>query len=220
MTPIFILNFHGLGEMTRTMPVSEQDCWLATAVFEAILDRVRARSDVRITFDDANESDYSIALPCLQARQMTAQFFVVARRIGQKSFLSPQQLQALHAAGMAIGNHGMSHRNWRGLSSTILREELVAARDSIEQMIGTTVREAGIPYGSYDRGVLQQLRQVGYQAAYTSDGGPASLASWLRPRNTVRRSHDFDRVQRSVSEIPAGVAKLRREAKLFIKRWR
>jgi len=216
----FILNFHGLGEPSRPLPSSEKDCWLDSEVFEAVLDRVRGRPDVRITFDDANESDYSIALPRLKARELSAQFFVVAQRIGQESFLSAEQLRTLHAEGMTIGSHGMCHRNWRRLSLTEVQEELVVARDSIEQMIGAPISEAACPYGAYDRRVLQRLRHLGYRATYTSDGGPASLAIWLRPRNTVRRSHDLARIQCSMTDIPSGVTKLWRDAKLLIKRWR
>ncbi len=156
-SPTFILNFHGLGEPTRQLPLSEQDC---------------------------------------------------------------EQLRTLHSEGMAIGTHGMCHRNWRRLTQAEVHEELDEAKDSIEELIGVPVIEAGIPYGAYDRRVLKRLHQFGYQAAHTSDGGPASLASWLRPRNTVRRSHDFDQTLRSITDVPSGVSKLWRTAKLLIKRWR
>lgn len=115
--PTFILNFHGLGELTWPMPAGGQDCWLDNAVFEAVLDHVRGRPDVRITFDDANESDYAIALPLLKARNMSAQFFVGAQRVGQLGFLSVGQLRALHVQGIAIGNQGLCHRNWRRCAS-------------------------------------------------------------------------------------------------------
>ncbi len=217
---MFILNFHGLGEPTRELPSSEKDCWLDAGIFEMILDLILWRQDVRITFDDTNESDFSIALPLLKARNLSAQFFVVAGRIGQESFLSTAQLLALRAEGMAIGNHGMWHSNWRDLSDQGLEEELVQAKDSIEQIIGASVLDAACPYGAYDHRVLKRLVQLGYHAVYTSDGGPASLTSWLRPRNTVRRSHDIGRILRSISEVPRGLPGLWRRLKLLIKRWR
>jgi len=218
--PRFILNFHGLGDTVRKLPASEMDCWLDSMVFEKILDDVRGRKDVQITFDDANESDFAIALPLLKARNLSAHFFVVSKRIGQKSFLSLEQLRSLHAEHMVIGNHGMCHRNWRLLGEAELHEELVEAKDALEQMIGVPVVEAACPYGAYDRRVLRKLWHLGYKAVYTSDGGPTFMDSWLRARNTVRRSHNPERTRRSMNEIPSGGRRLWRELKLLIKRWR
>jgi peptidoglycan/xylan/chitin deacetylase (PgdA/CDA1 family) len=217
---IFVLNFHGLGEPAREMRPTEYDCWLGVPIFERILDSVRGRADVRITFDDSNESDYSIALPRLKARGMCAQFFLVAGWTGRGAFLSADQIKALHAEGMEIGAHGMTHCRWKGLSEGAVREELVDAKDSIAQIIGAPVLDAACPGGVYGRRTLRNLRQYGYRAVYTSDGGPTSLSSWLRPRNTVRRSHSFETTQRSLTEIPPGRRKIWRELKLLIKRWR
>jgi peptidoglycan/xylan/chitin deacetylase (PgdA/CDA1 family) len=216
----FILNFHGLGEPRRSIPASETDCWVDVAVFEGVLDLVRGRDNVRLTFDDANESDCSIALPRLQARRLKAWFFVVAQRIGRKSFLSADQLRALQAEGMTIGSHGLCHRNWRRLGPAELREELVLAREANEQMIDAPVLEAACPYGAYDRHLLKKLRQLGYRAAYTSDERPASLASWLRPRNTMLRSGDFGRIVDNLTHCPSGLPKFWRGLKLLVKRSR
>jgi peptidoglycan/xylan/chitin deacetylase (PgdA/CDA1 family) len=206
--------------MPSGLTSGEKECWLDQSFFEAILDSVRERNDIRITLDDANESDYTIALPVLKARNMQAQFFAVAQRLDQKGYLSTSQLQALAAAGMKIGTHGMSHRRWTGLNVEDIREELIEAKDRLEHIVGRPVQEAACPFGSYDRHVLRLLRNLGYQKIFTSDEGFALDNAWIQPRNTIRRTHDLAHVRRIISGVPGGFKKVLRDIKLKLKQWR
>lgn len=217
---MFILNFHGLGPMPAGLTAGEADCWLDQSFFESILDAVKERKDILLTLDDSNESDWAVALPALKARNLRAKFFAVAQRLDQSGYLSTGQLQALAAEGMEIGVHGMRHRRWTGLDAAALNEELVVARDRLEQVLGGPVREAACPFGSYDRRVLGALRESGYQRIFTSDGGPAEDGAWIQPRNTIRRTHELAHVQKITIDEPSGLGKELRAVKLKLKQWR
>jgi peptidoglycan/xylan/chitin deacetylase (PgdA/CDA1 family) len=217
---MFVLNFHGLGEPGRHLSVGEDNCWISRLLFSEILDVVRARRDAQVTFDDSNESDYSIALPLLKAKGVPARFFLVAERIGQKGFLSQQQIQSLVTEGMAVGNHGMRHRRWTGLSEDNLFEELVTARERIQQVTRTHIAEAACPFGCYNRKVLHRLFEFGYERVYTSDGGAAVADSWILPRNSVLRSHSAEQILEMICESLRGRKRLWRKIKMTIKRWR
>ena len=151
---------------------------------------------------------------------MKARFFVVAQRIGQRGFLSGQQIQKLSSEGMAVESHGMTHRNWVHLGAAELHRELVEARDIIQQVTGVPVTEAACPMGGYDRHSLRMLGECGYQRVYTSDGGIARADSWIQPRISIRRRDDLARVMAmcSVSSLNMGV--LWRDIKIFLKSWR
>jgi peptidoglycan/xylan/chitin deacetylase (PgdA/CDA1 family) len=217
---VFILNFHGLGEPPGSQSRSDELYWTEPHLFAAILKIIRDRSDVLITFDDSYESDYTVALPLLKASKISARFFVVANRVDQIGFLSGQQIQSLCAEGMIIGNHGMQHRKWSGLSERELREELVEARERIEQVTGARVVEAACPFGGYDRRVLERLRASGYERVYTSDGGPTSAESWIQPRNTIVRGDNLQKVSGILTKDYAGPAAAWRQLKFLLKRWR
>jgi peptidoglycan/xylan/chitin deacetylase (PgdA/CDA1 family) len=217
---VFILNFHGLGEPAGSQRRSDELYWTDPHFFATILETVRERQDVQVTFDDAYESDYSIALPLLKASKMNARFFVVASRVDQKGFLSSKQIQCLCSEGMTIGSHGMSHRKWPALKDSELHEEVVEARDRIEQITGAPVVEAACPFGGYNRRVLQCLRTSGYDRVYTSDGGPANAESWIQPRNTIVRGDDLPRVLGIITKAPSGPKAAWRRLKLELKRWR
>jgi peptidoglycan/xylan/chitin deacetylase (PgdA/CDA1 family) len=208
------LTFHGIGEPPRPLDDGEAGVWVSRERFEAVLDAVVTRDDVRITFDDGNASDVEIGLPALQERGLTATFFVVAGRLGQPGFLSAAQLHELTAAGMRIGNHGMHHQPWRGLGDAELTEELDTARAALEDAIGTPVDEAACPFGSYDRRVVAALRRIGYRHVFTSDRGTVVGSEWLQARNTIA-SGDAPGV---LDDIAAPT--LAGRAKQTLKRWR
>ena len=59
------LTVHGIGTPVRPLDPGEDEVWVTVQQFEDVLDAVAGRTDVRITFDDANASDVEIALPQL-----------------------------------------------------------------------------------------------------------------------------------------------------------
>jgi peptidoglycan/xylan/chitin deacetylase (PgdA/CDA1 family) len=158
--------------------------------FERVLDVVAERSDVRITFDDGNASDVEVALPRLVARGLTAQFFLLVGVLGDRGRVDPAGVRALLDAGMAIGSHGWSHRDWRRIDDVQAREELDDAHRVLGELTGRPMSRVAIPFGSYDRHVLRRLRAAGVTCAYTSDGGCARPDAWLQARTSL--PHDLD----------------------------
>ncbi len=217
---MLILNFHGVGPLTRTVDDGEADCWLEGAHFVEVLDAVRDLPGLYLTVDDGNASDHELILPALQARNMTAQFFICSGRLDQPTFVSRKAVRELQAADMTIGSHGVSHRPWRGLPDVELATEVVQSRRELEALCGQPVRSAACPFGAYDRRVLRTLRAAGYQQVYTSDGGAASASAWLRPRLTIRRGMKPEllrkRIELEASPLRRSVGLLRRS----LKRWR
>lgn len=186
-----VLNFHGIGEPHPGVGAEERPVWLSRSEFLNWLDRIdELRTDygvpVRITFDDGNWSDLSIALPGLRERDLTATFFVCAGRLRMPAYLDRSAVRDLVDAGMEIGSHGMHHRNWRTLDNAALEEEIGTARKMLEDASGRPVEAAGIPFGSYNRRVLKRLSAEGFTRVYTSDRGFADQDAWLKPRNTLR----------------------------------
>jgi peptidoglycan/xylan/chitin deacetylase (PgdA/CDA1 family) len=182
-----ILTFHGLGEPPDTITDSERTVWVALEWLEAILDALPG-TGVTLAFDDGNASDLRLALPALAERGITARFFPLTGRIDTPGYLSASDILELARAGMRIGSHGCDHRAWRTLTDSELHEELTVSKRTLAEIVGADVEEAACPFGSYDRRVLRALRDAGYRAAFTSDGGTGKAGSWPTPRTTVDQS--------------------------------
>ena len=170
-----ILNFHGIGTPRRDLEPGEARYWVSEDQFVQAVELADTHADrveTSFTFDDGNLSDFDIAAPHLADRGLTAVFFVLADRIDTAGSLEADQIRQLAGAGFGIGSHGAAHVNWRRLDKDGLRRELIEAPLRIADCASQPVTEAGIPFGSYDRGVLREIRTAGFEAAYCSDPGP------------------------------------------------
>src|SRR5580704_11624724 len=220
-----ILCLHGIGMPHDGVADRESFFWVTRQAFTKLLDNIvaaRATAGVPtvITFDDGNASDAMIGLPELVNRGLKASFFVCSGRIGTPHYLDRAALADLVAAGMEIGTHGKDHRDWRGLDETTLDGELEEARRRIEDVCGVAVSKAAIPFGSYDRRILQRLRRERFECVYTSDRGLAPAKAWLKPRDTIDSTWleaDMKHVLTAKSSLRA---RLRRNLSMLYKRLR
>lgn len=222
MAQQLVLNLHGIGTPHEGVAADESSFWVTRQAFVTLLENIvatRATSDIPIiiTFDDGNTSDAAIALPELAKRGLRAEFFVCANRIGAPHYLDRIALAELLAAGMEIGSHGMDHRNWRGLDETSLDVEVGEARRRIEDSCGIAVTKAAIPFGSYDRRVLERLRRERLECAYTSDRGLAQSDAWLKPRDTMDNTWLDTDIKQVLAAKPSLRARLRRNAATLYK---
>jgi peptidoglycan/xylan/chitin deacetylase (PgdA/CDA1 family) len=184
------LALHGIGRPARQLDPGEDERWVTVEQFEQVLEVVAERDDVHLTFDDGNESDVEVALPRLVDRGLTAEFFPLAGRLGQRGYLDRAGVRELARAGMEIGSHGWEPRDWRRLDDRHARRELTEAPKLLGALCGRPVCRFSLPFGAYDRQVLTRLRQAGATRVYTSDGGAASHDGWLQARTELR--HDVD----------------------------
>ncbi|RFU43035.1 polysaccharide deacetylase family protein [Actinomadura logoneensis] len=228
MGAVINLTVHGVGPRSggapgralgRALEPGEAETWVDVGRFERVLDAVADRPDVRLTFDDGNASDVETALPRLLDRGLTAEFFVLAGRLGEPGRLTADGVRELVKAGMTVGSHGWAHRDWRRLTAPQVGEELVRAHHVLSDITGEPVTRVAIPFGSYDRHVLRRLRRASVTRAYTSDGGPARPDAWLQPRTSLRHDLDDAWITRVLAP-PGPAARLRRTAARLVKRTR
>lgn len=199
--------------------------WITRQAFTTLLDNIVAAQSkvdvpIIITFDDGNASDAVVALPELVRRGLKAAFFVCAGRIGVPHYLDRIALADLIAAGMEVGTHGQDHRKWRGLDDSAFNTEIREARRHIEDLCGVAIRKAAIPFGSYDRRLLQRLRDEQFECVYTSDRGLARSDAWLKPRDTIDNTWRETDMKRALTARPSLRTRLRRDVATLYKRVR
>jgi peptidoglycan/xylan/chitin deacetylase (PgdA/CDA1 family) len=209
------LNLHGIGTPGPQVPPEEIPYWLSTDQFQAVLDLVgRSGRRVRLTFDDGNASDLALATPLLKRAGLSARFFVLTDRLGADRYLSEADVLALKDEGMAVGSHGTAHVPWTGLSREALFEQVSGSLARLTDILAAPVREVAVPFGAYDRGVLDTLKACAVSRAYTSDKGTAESGAWLVPRNTLRADMDIPEIE----DIVMNRVPVRRRVKAILRR--
>lgn len=215
--------FHGIGAPQRQLEPGEERFWITEDSFCSILEVIRSHSRmIDITFDDANSSDATIALPELVKRGLSARFFIITDRIDTAGSLSSLQIEDMAGAGMTFGTHGASHRPWPLLASEgLLGRELDESAARLEALLGTRTDHAAFPQGLYNRAVLGELRTRGFARAYSVDEGWSRRRAWLRSRYSVIHSDTaaivgalLDDPNHTTASWPV------RSIKQAVKRWR
>lgn len=116
-----------------------------------LVKRVRGTTRYKslITFDDGFASVFNIAAPILVKLQVPFVVYVTTSFIGQKGFLSHEQLIQLHNNPYCtIGMHSHSHDMFRYKDDNYLRQDFEICSKTLLDLIGETPRHYAFPYGS------------------------------------------------------------------------
>jgi peptidoglycan/xylan/chitin deacetylase (PgdA/CDA1 family) len=117
-----------------------------------------------LTFDDGHVSNHSAAFPILREFGLKATFFITAGRIGTGETMNWSEIRELHAAGMEIGSHTLTHRSPSTLSDTELEYELSESRRILEDGLGAPVTSISSPTGFFNPRMCDLAQKVGYRA--------------------------------------------------------
>jgi peptidoglycan/xylan/chitin deacetylase (PgdA/CDA1 family) len=99
---------------------------------------------------------------------MVATFYIVSGFVGQPGYMSWDEIRALHAAGMEIGSHTVTHPDLTTLGLDQIRGELAESRAAIEAAIGAPVTSFCYPAGRFDDDVAALAQEAGYLNATTT----------------------------------------------------
>lgn len=95
--------------------------------------------------------------------------------------MRPEQVVALHRAGMLIGAHTKSHPILARLDSEQAREEIAGSRRMLEDLLGAPVRTFAYPNGrpheDYGPQTVALVAEAGFEAACTTARGTANAST-------------------------------------------
>ena len=192
-----VLTFHGIGKAPLDIPDAELPYWIPEPDFLSFIAKAKSEAQrlglrLSASFDDGNLSDLTVAAPALIKYGIPGLFFPCSGRIGRPGYLNAAGLRALVRQGFAVGSHGVNHLPWASLAPNDLTEEVAGSKAVIEAALGHAITSAAMPFGSYNRRVLESLRQAGYQTVYSSDPGFANRNTSFQYRWSYKQGTDFD----------------------------
>jgi len=172
---------------------------------------------VCLTFDDGSVSHYTIVYPMLLSYGHRATFFVITDRIGQRGYVSWEQLHEMAANRMSIQSHSCSHPHLAHGSLRQARDELRRSKERLEQTLGSRVTAFAAPGGSWRPDLSALAEDCGYQIVCTSEQGlnEDPFDRLALKRLSIRRTYSPSRVHSLLMGRPSVVLRQQLEAFCF-----
>lgn len=115
-------------------------------------------AEIALTYDDGpNDAATPQLLEVLARHGAPASFFMIGRFVRQR----PEIARAVHAAGHLVGNHTMTHPWLAWQTEHVIREEMRACNEALEDALGARVRYMRPPHGARRPAVLRIARELG-----------------------------------------------------------
>jgi len=171
---------------------AKQMSWLGRTHHPVSLDALLAGLDGReelpegaaaVTFDDGFTSTFEHALPILAEHGIPATMFIVADRIGgdndwmhrrgmpRRRLMDQHQIRDMHAAGIAIGSHTLTHPRLPECTPQVMRAEITDSKARLEDILSSPVTHFAYPFGLFDANTRELVEQCGYHSACSTRSG-------------------------------------------------
>lgn len=163
-------NIFGFAFLSISMSLLVYACAPAPAATEAVSapNRVPQETIVSLTFDDGDADNFNIE-PLLKANGLHATFYVSSGLVGNKGYMTWDQLETLQRDGNEIGGHTLTHTKVEGLDSETLKRQICDDRQNLIAR-GFNPISFAYPYGNYDPQAQQMVRDCGYTSGRTVKG--------------------------------------------------
>ncbi|MFC1512944.1 polysaccharide deacetylase family protein [Thermodesulfobacteriota bacterium] len=181
-TNVAVESFH--AQMAYLKANGYQVVSLASVALALKENRSLPERAVVITIDDGYASAYTRAWPILKEFRYPFTIFLNMQAVndGYHNILNWQQITEMRAGGVDIQDHSYAHHrlaNWppqmtESAYRKWIRADLQKGADILAERMGARPKFLAIPYGEYNRIVIDEAIKVGYQAILTQDPGAVS----------------------------------------------
>jgi peptidoglycan/xylan/chitin deacetylase (PgdA/CDA1 family) len=145
-----------------------------------------------LTFDDGFADNLHVLVPVLQRLSAPATVFVVSGWLGRPhprapsaSILNADEVHALHAHGVEIGAHTVTHPDLTCLSYPEALAELAGSKQALEDLIDARVDVVAYPYGSATAETRTAAQEAGFRAACRTSGEGSWTDLYDLPRQAM-----------------------------------
>ena len=198
-----ILMYHSISDSdpnnSLLVPVKQFESevkWLKDNGFTPMLldDVVKAydtgylpKKPVAITFDDGYADNYSDAYRILKENNMKGTFFIITNNTDKDSFyMNSSMLKEMNESGMGIENHTSRHVEFTNISREDKIEIIEEGRKDLKEKVGVDSKFICYPVGKYDEETIEVEKELGIQAAVTTEYGISDANDGLYSLKRVR----------------------------------
>jgi len=136
-----------------------------------IKENKRPKKIVVITFDDGYENNYTNAYPILKKYNFKATVFMIINKIGERDYLTKEQLKELEKNKISIESHTLNHRYLPDSNREGKFLEIFKSKEVLENILGKRVNFISYPAGGFNSETQRLVKNAGYKAAFTTNRG-------------------------------------------------
>ena len=130
-----------------------------------------------LTFDDGYADNYSVMFPLLKAHDMKAVVYVITNMLGQKNYLTLEQLKDMQRYGIEIGSHTADHLPLTDLDRNTQLRQIRESKIFLEWSGLATIYSLSYPNGVFNADIEEILREENFLTAVTGEAGLNTLAT-------------------------------------------
>lgn len=158
-------------------------------LIESINTGIVPKKPVVITFDDGYVDNYLDAYQILKKHRMKATFFIITNNTDKdSSYMSSDMLKEMKSNGMGIENHTSNHLELNTLSKEEQIASIKSGQEFLKNVVGSESKFLCYPVGRYDETTIDVAKELGVQAAVTTEGGISSLSDGIYQLKRIRIS--------------------------------
>jgi peptidoglycan/xylan/chitin deacetylase (PgdA/CDA1 family) len=136
---------------------------------------------VGITFDDGYLDNLENALPILNKYNFSSTCYLVPGQIGKSnvwcagqnvkecSLMNQSHIQEWLKHGQDIGSHTVQHVHLCQIEKKKAQDEITDSKKLLEDAIGVSILDFCYPYGEYNEGIKNYVKEAGYLTATTTE---------------------------------------------------
>lgn len=121
---------------------------------------------VMITFDDTQESQYSIAAAEMDKYNFKGVFFIMTISINRKGYMSKEQIKNLADNGHEIGAHTWDHNMVTKYKGEDWNIQLSKPQQQLKEITGKPVKYFAYPFGLWNQAAFPEFKSRDYELAF------------------------------------------------------
>lgn len=153
-----------------------------------------------LTFDDGDKSSYDIVFPELEKRNLHASFFVTTRQIGERGYVTRENLIEMENAGHDIQSQGHNNEDFIESPISVVHKSLYLSKKILEETLNKEVTALVYPNSSFNSEVIRVAQDVGYVWAFSTEPGKAYDHYMTMERVSIPGGSDLETFKQKLNE--------------------
>ena len=138
---------------------------------------------IMLTFDDTQESQYSIGAAEMDKYGFKGVFFIMTISINRPRYMSKEQIKKLSDNGHEIAAHTWDHHMVTKYAGEDWNVQLQKPQQQLEEITGKPVKYLAYPFGLWTQAAFPEFKSRGYELAFIL----STKRDSTEPLYTVRR---------------------------------